>query len=165
MNRKLLLIIALFTVFACCVFVGYNPTIAQNYSGNFTDGELFTPVNGHFDFRDFSLNSSKTQNFTVKIISNGHTQFIDNTGNVTINYIEPDKMIPISRDKAVSILNNELEKPSWSVDGVMIHEIDFKSSEPLYSAYQKDSSKNSIIYLSTTNEKDTADMMNSLRFN
>lgn len=164
MNRKLLLSVALFTVLVCCVFVSYNPTIAQDYTSNFTDGELFTPENGQFDFKDFSLNSSKTKNFTVKIISNGHTQFIDNTGNITVNYLELDKMIHTNRDRSTAFLNGEIQKPSWSVYGVSVHEIDFRNGDALYSAFQKDSSRNVIIYLSSPNEKDTAEMMNSLDF-
>ena len=162
MNKNLLLTIAVLTVFTCCVFVSYNPTIAQKYNSSFSEGEVFTPQDSHFDFKDFSLNSSKTKNFTTKIISNGHTQFIDDTGNIIINYIELDKMIHMKRDSANSFLNEELKKPSWTVDGVMVHEIDFNNCK-LYSAYQKDSSKNTIIYLSTTNEKETADLMNSLK--
>ena len=162
MNKKLLLAIALFTVFVCCIFVSYNPTIAQKYTSNFSEGEVFTTQNGHFDFKEFSLNSSKTKNFTARIISNGHTQFVDDTGNITVNYIELYKMIQTKKDDANSFLNGELKKPSWTVDGVLVHEIDFENCE-LYSAYQKDSSKNTIIYLSTTSERETADLMNSLR--
>lgn len=162
MNKKLLLIIAIFTVFGCCIFVSYNPTIAQNYTSNFNDGEVFTPQNGHFDFKEFSLSSSKTKNFTTRIISNGHTQFVDDTGNITVNYIELDKMIQIKKDETNSFLNGELKKPSWTVNGVLVHEIDFENCV-LYSAYKKNSSENTIIYLSTTSEKETADLMNSLR--
>ena len=162
MNKKLLLAIAAFTVFVCCIFVSYNPTIAQNYTSNFSEGEVFTSQNGHFDFKEFSLNSSKTKNFTARIISNGHTQFVDDTGNITVNYIELDKMIQTKKDDANSFLNGELKKPSWTVNGVLVHEIDFENFE-LYSAYHKDSSKNTIIYLSTPSERETADLMNSLR--
>ncbi len=165
MNKRLLIYVALFTIFVCCVFVSYNPTIAQDYSSNFTDGEVFMPHNSHFDFRDFSLNSTNTKNFTTRTISNGHTQFIDNTGNITINYIELNKMIHINKDNTVSFLNDELKKPSWSVDGVSVHEIDFRFYDELYSAYCKNSSENTIIYLSTPNEQETADLMNSLSFN
>ena len=163
MNRKVLLAISLFTVFVCCIFVAYNPTIADDNTSNFTDGETFTPINGHFDFRDFSLNSSRTKNFTTKIISNGHTQFIDDTGNITVNYLELDMMVHIKRDKICSFLNGELEKPSWSVDGVVVHQIDFREG-PLYSAYYKDSSADVIVYLSTQDEEQTAELMNSLNF-
>lgn len=163
MNRKVLAVISLLTVFACIVFTAYNPTIAQNYTGNFTDGEIFTPQDGRFDFGDFSLNSTSARNFTTKIISNGHTQFVDDTGNVTVNYLELDRMIRIKRDRTNSFLNGELQKPSWSVDGVAVHQIDFRQG-PLYSAYYKDSSEDAIIYLSTPDEEQTAELMNSLSF-
>lgn len=164
MNRRVLTAIALLTVFACIIFTAYNPTIAQNYTGNFSDGEIFTPQNGQFDFGDFFLNSTKAENFTAKIISNGHIKFVDNTGNITVNYMELDRMIRINRDMTNSFLNGELQKPSWSVDGVAVHEIDFTRGA-LYSAYYKDSSENAIIYISTSDERETADLMNSLRFN
>ena len=164
MNKKLLLAISLFTVFSCFIFVAYNPTIAEDNTSNFTDGEIFMPSNGEFDFKNFTIKSTDTKNFTTKIISNGHTQFVDDTGNITINYFELDKMIHINKDKVVSFLNGELQKPSWSVDGVEVHQIDFIDGT-LYSAYQKNSSSNAIIYLSTPNEQQTANLMNSLCFN
>ena len=163
MNRRVLAAIALLTVFACIIFTAYNPTIAQSYTGNFTDGEIFTPQDGRFDFRDFSINSTSAKSFTAKIITNGHTQFVDDTGNVTVNYLELDRMIRIKRDRVNSFLNEELQRPSWSVDGVVVHQIDFREG-PLYSAYYKDSSEDAIIYLSTPDEAQTANMMNSLRF-
>lgn len=164
MNRKLLLVISLFTVLVCCIFVLCNPTIADDNASNFTDGEMFMPSNEEFNFKNFTIKSTDTKNFTTKIISNGHTQFVDDTGNITINYLELDKMIHINKDKVVSFLNGELQKPSWSVDGVEVHQIGFRDGT-LYSAYQKNSSSNVIIYLSTPNEQVTANLMNSLCFN
>ena len=61
-------------------------------------------------------------------------------------------------------MNGELEKPSWTVDGVTVHQIDFHSGDTRYSAYMKNSTTNTIIYISTPSEKETADMMNSLKF-
>ncbi len=164
MKWKSLILVALFTIFACGIFVVVNPNIAQVYPSDYTDGEVFIPVDGHYDFRTFSLNSSNAKNFTTRIISNGHVQLIDDTGNITVNVVELDKMIPAKRDSVNTILNGELDKPSWTVDGVCVHQIDFPSYDTLYSAYQKNSTTNTIIYLSTPNEKQTADMMNSLRF-
>ena len=163
MKRKLI-IIALFTVFVCSIFVILNPNIAQDYSDEFCDGEVFTPVNNHYDLRTFSLNSSNTKSFTAKIISNGHSQLVDDTGRITVNVIEPDKMIPAKWNSVNSFLNGELEKPSWTVDGICVHQIDFIFYDELYAAYQKNSTANTIIYLSTPNEQETADLMNSLIF-
>ena len=161
--KRLLLLLALLTVIACCAFVILNPNIAQDYHEDFSDGEMFMPVNGTFDFRNFTLNAD-AKNFKAKIISNGHVQLVDDTGNITVNVIELDKMIPAKRDDVNSILYDELKKPSWTVDGVCVHQIDFRSYGPLYAAYQKNSTTNTIIYLSTPNEQETADLMNSLEF-
>lgn len=163
MNRRLLAYVALFTLFSCCIFVSYNPSIASDLTANFTDGEVFIPENSRFDFKDFTIDS-KASNFTAKVKKPGHTQFIDDMGNITINYLELDNMIQSSRDWNENILYHELDKPSWSVDCVMVHEIDFIFHDSLYSAYVKNSSENAIIYLSTPNEQDTADMINSLEF-
>ena len=165
MDKRLFAYVALFTLFVCCVFVSYNPDIATAYSGNFSDGEVFTPQNSHFNFKDFSLNCTGAKNFTARTVITGQTQFVDDTGDRIINYLELDKMIPSNRDKANSFLNNELKKPSWTVDGVGVHEITFTFYDDMYSAYLKNSSTNTIMYISTTNEQETADMMNSLQFN
>lgn len=164
MNKRLLVYISLFTVFVCGLFVFYNPNIATNFTTDFSDGEVFTSQNNNFDFKDFSINSTNAKNFTSKIKTMGHTQFVDDSGNITINYLEFDKMIQSNRDWHDSLLNKELERPSWSVDGVMVHEIDFIFSDELYSAYEKNSKINTIIYISTPNEQETADIMNSLTF-
>ena len=164
MNRNLLLSISLFTLFVCSAFVFYNPNIATQYTTDFADNEVFIPENSHYDFRTISLNSTTAKNFTTRIITNGFIQLFDDTGKRTVNIIELDKMINSKRDSINSFLNRELEKPSWSVDGVTVHQIDFSSGKPLYSAYMKNSSTNTIVYLSTPDEQETADMMNSLRF-
>ena len=164
MNRTLSLAVALFTLLVCSMFVIYNPNIATEYPSEFTDNEVFTPDNGHYDFKTFTINSTETKNFTARIITSGHIRLADDTGKRTINIIELDRMINTKRDSINSFLNGELQKPSWSVDGVTVHQIDFKSGDPLYSAYMKNSSSDTIIYLSTPSEKETADMMNSLQF-
>lgn len=164
MERRLFAYVALFTIFVSCIFVSYNSNIATDFTEDFKEGEVFLPENDHFDFRSFLFNCSNAKNFTVKFISNGHTQFIDDTGNITVNYVEFDKMIQSKRDWNNHLFNHELEKPSWSVDGVMVHEIDFIFHDELYSAYVKNSTKNTIIYLSTPSEQQTADIVNSLSF-
>lgn len=164
MEKRLFVYVVLFTVFISCIFVGYNPNIATEFTSDFSDGEVFVPQGNHFDFKDFSIDCTSAKNFTARKMANGHTQFYDDTGDITINYVELDKMIQTKRDGTDFILNHELEKPSWSVDGVVVHEIDFIFYDNLYSAYAKSSDKNAIIYLSTPSEQQTADMMNSLSF-
>lgn len=164
MNRTLLLAIALFTLIACTMFVIYNPNIATEYTSKLADNEVLMPENGHFDFKTFTINSTETKNFTARIITSGHIRLVDDTGKRTINIIELDKMINTKKDSVNSFLNGELEKPSWTVDGVTVHQIDFHSGNTRYSAYMKNSTTNTIIYISTPSEKETADMMNSLKF-
>lgn len=164
MDKRLFAYVALFTLFVCCVFVSYNPNIATAYSGNFSDGEVFTPENSHLDFGDFELNCTGAKNFTARTVISGHTQLVDDTGDRIINYLELDKMIPSNRDKANSFLNSELQKPSWTVDGVEVHEITFALYDDMYSACLKCPSTDTIIYISTTDGQETAEMMNSLTF-
>ncbi|MBE6507911.1 MAG: hypothetical protein E7Z77_00705 [Methanobrevibacter sp.] len=165
MKKKYILYLTLFSILFCCIFTILNPNIAQDYPCEFRDGEVFTPTDGHYDFRTFSLNSSNAKNFTTRIVSNGHVMLVDDTGNITVNVIEPDKMIPTKKGKINSLLCEELHKPSWTVDGVCVHQISFMFYENLYASFQKNSTTNTIIYLSSPNEKETADLMNSLTFN
>lgn len=153
----------LLTLIGCIIFVAYNPTIAVNYTTEYADGEIITPENGQYDFRIFTINSSSSK-FTANVVTPGHTRFDDDTGNVTINVIELDKMINVKKDDANEFLNGEIKKPAWSVDGVTVHQIDFMTHDSLYSSYQKNSTTNVIIYIATPNEQDTANMMNSLVF-
>ena len=164
MNRTLFLTVALFTLLVCSMFVIYNPNIATEYTSEFDDNEVFMPENGHFDFKTFTINDTKAKNFTAKIITNGHIRLADDSGDKTINVVELNKMINTKRDSVTSFLNGELEKPSWTVDGVTVHQIDFHSGNTCYSAYMKNYTTNTIICISTPSEKETADMMNSLKF-
>ena len=156
--------IALFTAFASLIFVLYNPTIACEFDETFSDGEVFIPENDAYDFKVLTLKIPNTKNFTAKRISSGHFLLVDETGNKCVNIIEWDKIIHSKRDGMESFFKSELDKPSWSVDGVVVHQIDFISSDSMYSAYAKDSSKNTVVYIATPDEKDTAEMMNSLEF-
>ena len=164
MKKRLLIYILLFTLLVCFLFVGYNPNIASRFSEDYTDGEVFTSSDGRFDFREFSITSPGSHSFTAKTKNIGHVQFTDDTGNITINYLDLDNMVQSTRDWHKNLLDKELEKPSWSVDGVMVHEIDFLIHDEQYSAYVKNSTSNEIIYLSTSSEQETADLVNSLEF-
>ena len=164
MNKILIFSIIALTLVVCSVFVVTNPNIVEDYPSHYGDGEVFAPKKGNFDFGTFSIHCANADNFTSRPITKGYTQFVDDTGEITINVIELDKMINYKKWKITSFLNNELKKPSWTVDGILIHQIDFTSGKPLYSAYQKNSTTNTIVYLSTPNEQETADIMNSFKF-
>ena len=163
MNRRLFIAIVMFSVFVSCMFIVYNPNIATELSDDYTQGEVFLPKNHTFEFKTFSLNS-KAKNFTAKVITQGHIMLIDDTGDTTINVVELDNMINSQKDEVKFIMDHELEKTSWTLDGVAVHQIDFIFHSPLYAAYCKNSTTNTIIYLSSPNEQETADMMNSLTF-
>lgn len=163
MNRRLFIGITLFSIFVSSMFIVYNPNIATEFSDDYTQGEVFLPKNHAFEFKTFSINSS-AKNFTAKIITPGHIMLIDDTGDTTINVVELDHMINSQKDQVKRVMDHELEKTSWTLDGVAVHQIDFIFYSTLYSAYCKNSTTNTIIYLSSPNEQETADMMNSLTF-
>lgn len=163
MNRRLFIAIALFSIFSSSIFIAYNPNIATEFADSYSQGEVFLPKDNHYNFKTFSLNSS-ARNFTAKIISQGHIMLIDDTGDTTINVVELDNMINSQKDEVKFILDGELKNTAWTVDGVEVHQIDFIFYKTLYAAYFKNSTANTIIYLSSPNEKETADMMNSLVF-
>ena len=67
----------------------YHPIILAAFDdAKYVDGEVFTPVNGSYDFRKFTLNSSQTENYTAIIDTSGFAQFVDGKGNHTINVFE-----------------------------------------------------------------------------
>lgn len=163
MNRRLFIAVALFSIFVSCMFIVYNPNIATELSDNYSQGEVFLPKDNHYEFKTFTINS-KAKNFTARIVSQGHVMLIDDTGDTTINVVDMDNMINSQKDQVNNVLGEELKKTAWTVDGVSIHQINFVFHSPLYAAYYKNSTSNTIIYLSTPNEQETADMMNSLTF-
>ena len=77
MKRRLLVYVSLFTLLVCFLFAAYNPNIASDFSEDYNDSEVFTPSNGNFDFRHFTLSSPGSHNFTAKQKNIGHTPFID----------------------------------------------------------------------------------------
>ena len=163
MNRRLLIAVALFSIFTSSMFIAYNPNIATELSDDYEQGEVFLPKDNHFEFKTFGLDS-KAKNFTAKTITQGHIMLIDDTGDTTINVVKLDHMINSQKDEVKLVMDNELKKTGWTVDGVEVHQIDFIFYNTLYAAYCKNSNTNTIIYLSSPNEQETADMMNSLSF-
>lgn len=165
MSLKMKLYLVLFAVFFCAVFAFTNPALLADLDdGNFTEGEVFIPAEGEFDFNAFTMKSFGAKNYTVKFAESGHVQFVDDTGERTINMIEWDKMTSAQKNSRKSFIDNELRKESWTVNGVDVHEIEFFVSENLYSAAVKDTSTGRLIYLSTPDDHETADMINSIRF-
>lgn len=164
MKMKHMILLMVFTVLVCAAYVAYNPTITDRFESDYSDGEVIRPVNGVFDLKKVALESPKSKSFTARLDTSGHVMFYDDTGDRTVNIIEYDKMIHLKRDGIDSFLRGELEKPSWVVDGVCVHQIDFRDGSTLYSAYIKNSTADTVVYIATPNEKETADLANSVEF-
>ncbi|MBQ8016789.1 MAG: hypothetical protein IJ258_01655 [Methanobrevibacter sp.] len=163
MKRKVIVAFVVFTVFVCILYVYNNPIILTHIeSEKFTEGEVFVPFNGEYDFKTFKLNSSAF-NYTVKFAYKGHVQLVDDTGNITINVLQWDKINNIERFYRKAFIDSELRKPSWTVDGVNVHEIEFRQGD-LYSAAVKDTDRDTWIYIAAPDEAETAKMITSLRF-
>ena len=164
MSKSLVASLVIFTLVVCSIFVFLNPVVLAENSEVFSEGEAFTPVNGEYDFRSFSLKDSNTQNFSVKHVISGHTVIVDETGDKVINVIEFDKMVKIKKETTKSFIDGELKKTNWMVDGVCIHEIEFSDGDKMYSACVKDTSTDTMIYIATPSQNETAAMINSLTF-
>ena len=144
-------------------WINYHSVILASFDeGKYVDGEVFTPVNGTFDFRKFSLNASRSGNFTTIIDTSGFAQFVDDKGNVTINALEWDKMTNGRHERINSMLMLEFEKPSYVVDNITIFKGDFLN-DTFYSAYVYDDETNLSVYIAGS-EPETLEMIKSLKF-
>lgn len=133
MKRKVIIALILFTIFVCVLFVFNNPIILTHIeSEKFAEGEVFMPHGETYDFKTFCINSS-AKNYTVKFAYNGQVQLIDDTGNITINIYQWNKVNNVERFYKKSFIDSELRNPSWMVDGVNVQEIEFRQGD-LYSA-------------------------------
>lgn len=165
MNRKVMFALMMLTVVACCFFVVANPVLSTHiYDFNYSEGECFTALDGHYDLRYFTLNNSNTDYFKVKYTESGHALLVDETGEKVINVIRFDNMIHFKKDSSRDFIDGELSKTAWMVEGVEVHEVEFRNGEKLYSACTKDISTGTTIYLATPNDTETASMINSLTF-
>ena len=163
MKRKAMIALIAFTIFVCVLYVFNNPIILTHIDGEkFAAGEVFLPHGERYDFKTFTVNSS-AKNYTVKFAYKGHVQLIDDTGNITINIYQWDKINNIERFYKKSFIDSELRKPSWTVDGVNVHEIEFRQFD-LYSAAVKDTKTDTWIYLATPSDVETARLIDSLKF-
>lgn len=152
-----------FTLLVCGLVALLNPVLCTELDSDYAQGEVFLPADGQFDFETFTLNSS-SKNFTVYHVESGHVSLADDTGDRVVNIIQLDKMINFKKDSTNSFINGELQKTNWMVDGVNVHEIEFMNGEKLYSACVKDVSTNTMVYVATPSDKETAGMINSLDF-
>ena len=164
MFRGLAISVIAFTIVACTVFILLNPVVLAENVEDFSEGEVFEPVNGTYDFGTFSLNDSGSSNYSVKWVMSGHTIIVDDTGGKVINVVRYSKMVTPKKIYTKNFLDGELEKTSWMVDGVCVHEIEFCRYDNMYSACAKDTSTDTLFYIATQSVNETAGLVNSLRF-
>ena len=165
MSKGLVASVAIFTLVMCSVFVFVNPVVLADNPETFAEGEVFFSSNGEYDFKEFSLNDTNVNNFTVKFVQSGHTLIVDETGGKVINVIKYGNMVKSNKIHVKNFIDGELQKTNWMVDGVCVHEIEFSGGDRMYSACVKDTSSDTMIYVATPSEKETAGMINSLTFN
>ena len=142
----------------------YHPVILASFDdAKYVDGEVFTPVNGSYDFRKFTLNSSQTENYTAIIDTSGFAQFVDCKGNHTINVFEWDKMTSARMDRINSLLMTELNRPHFTADGVEIINTNVLSAK-FYGAHVSFPERNIEIYIATPTVNETVEMVKTLKF-
>lgn len=165
MNPYIKVILAFLGICLIYTLIMYHPVIIASFDDEqFVDGEVFTPVNGSYDFRKFTLTSSNTSNYTTDICCSGYAQLVDDAGNSTINVLEWDKMTYAWRQMQNESLMSELERPSHTVDGVQIIDVVVFSKYTLYASPVYDSKTNTLIYIATPSVEDTVEMVKTLKF-
>lgn len=164
MNRAVKIIFILIGICILHSLMTYYPVISASFDEDkYVDGEVFKPVNGTYDFRKFTLNSSQTKNYTTIIDTSGFAQFVDDKGNHTINVLEWDKMTGARRERINSSFMLEFKKPKHVVDNITIIDLDFMSTR-FYSSYIYNSDTNTAIYIATPSENETVEMVQTFRF-
>jgi len=159
---------ASFILLAACAaytLIMYHPVIIAHFDDNpYVDEEVFTPVNGTYDFKKFTLKSSNTSNYTTDICCSGYAQLVDYEGNSTINVIEWDKMTYAWRQMENESITKELERPSSIVDGVKVIDVVVFSNYTLYASPYYDGETNTLIYIATPREAETVEMIKTIEF-
>lgn len=141
-------------------FPGILATFDEN---KYVDGEVYFPEGNEYDFGLFTLNSSKSRNYTTIISSSGYCQFVDDKGNNTINVLEWNKMNLPHRMNVNSSFQMEFEKPSHMVDGIRIIDIDFMGYH-FYASNLTNEDKSITIYIATPSENETLEMIRTFEF-
>ena len=164
MNRKLKAILIFLAVCAVYTIAVYHPVISGHFDEEgYADGEVFTPINGEYDFRKFTMNSSLTENYTGDIIESGYMQFHDNNENHTIDVLEWGKMTNACCERINSSLMLEYEKPCIVVDNITVIVIDFLNDR-FYGAFAYDDASNISDYVATPTVNETVEMIMTLKF-
>ena len=158
--KKLILISIAFAFAVSLVFLFMNPVLFTTIDEEFSEGEVFTPVNGQYDFRLFKLNSTETQNFTAGRVKSGHVQ-LGADGDYIINVVEMDEMFDLNRYITASTLSSEEQKPSVTVDGVVIHVVEMYGKVYYASFINRTDYR---LLISTPSENETVLMVKSIEF-
>lgn len=142
-------------------YMNYPAILASFDENKYVNEEVFTPVDGQYDFRLFTLNSSTTKNYTAFVEKSGFAQFVDDKGNHTINVMQWNKMSYTQKDRLYSSFLLELDRSYHETDGIRIIEIDYLGV-PFYGAYINRT--DTLIYIATPTEEETLEMIESLEF-
>lgn len=129
----------------------------------YVDGKVYKPVNGKYDFETFSMKCSHTKNYTAKVENSGFIHLLDNCGNHTINVMEWGKMNYLYRFMLNYSISKEFKNPSHMKGGIRIIEVDLDEGRN-YAAYSYNSSRDTLVYLSSPSEAETLEMIKTLEF-
>ena len=164
LNKVRILILMLYLSMAIYGLINNAPTILASFDDvKYLDGEVFTPVNGEYDFKRFTLNSSQTESYRTIIMHSGFTQLVDSKENHTINVFEWNKMNYPKYQRLYPSFLLELERPYHMAEGIRIIEIDFLGDK-FYGAYVNNTQDNVLIYIATPTEAETIEMIKTLEF-
>ena len=164
--RRLLNTFALIGIFLMlhAVFMYHPVALATFDDDKYVEGEVFTPVDGEFNFRKFSISSPQNRNFTTFLLCSGFAQFASDKDNITINVFEWDKMTFTMRNKQNASLMFERNNSMHMVDGVCVIER-FFPNEKFYTTFISDPNSNMEIYIVTMDENRTVELAKSFKFN
>ena len=155
--------IIILCVVAYILIINFPGIVATFDENKYVDGEVHYPVNREYDFKLFTLNSSKSRNYTATIAASGYCQFVDDRGNNTINVLEWNKMNLPQWHDVNSSLQKEFEKPSHVAEGIRIIDVDFMGY-PLYASYLTNEDRSITIYIATPSENETLEIIKTLKF-
>lgn len=143
----------------------YHPAIMASFDEfKYIDREVFTPLDGEYDFRKFTLESPGTHNYTAYISCSGYVQMVDDKGNRTVNVLEWGKMTLAWWRMLNESFTAEMEKPSHIVDGVRVVDVVVYDGRHLYASYAYDSQTSTLVYIATPCQAETVGMIRSVEF-
>lgn len=156
--------ILILSVVVYALIINFPGIVASFDENRYVDGKVYLPANGsEYDFKLFTLNSSKSRNYTTVIAGSGYCQFVDDKGNNTINVLEWNKMNLPHRNNVNSSLEKEFVKPSHITDDVRIIDVDVMGYH-FYASNLTNEDKSITIYIATPSESETLEMIRTFEF-